>query len=511
MKKASLDRRNILRDMSFFSGSTYISQIMLFVKGFLNARILGPSLYGLWATLNIILKYSIYTHLGALNAMNREIPYHKGRGSTEGMDRVKDATFVFYMAMSLMYSAVLVVIAVALWKRLPLNEALGLIAIAFIGIAFSLFEFYETLLVGLKNFLVISKAKVIFSVLGIILTLILVPTLKIYGVYLVALFIPLSMAVYMWIKKPYRFRIGLDFKEIFRLIKIGFPILSIDFLEVSIGSIAAIIVVTLLGKTNMGYYSVAMLAGSFLMYFSKSVLRIFEPHMYQRYGETHDIMELKKYFFKPTLAMSLLFPVVAAFYYTGVMFFIGHFLPKYITAIYPLFIILIARFFVSFSPTAFALITAINKQRFLVPVYLVGTGIIALCAFIFIKMGFGITGVSFALLLAFFFTGSAIFMYAMNHYLRSGFKCLAYLAGLSAPILYMGAALYFTEYIIPDSFVDFSEISKLLLKLGVLCIFSSPLIYIAQVKTGILSDVLSFLKLDKLALKLQKSDLEIAG
>ena len=103
MRKRSLDRKNVIRDASFFSGSTYLSQAMFFIRGFLNARILGPGLYGLWSALNIILNYGSYMHLGSLNAMNREIPYQNGRHSPEGMDKVRNTTFTTLLVMNLLF------------------------------------------------------------------------------------------------------------------------------------------------------------------------------------------------------------------------------------------------------------------------------------------------------------------------------------------------------------------------------------------------------------------------
>jgi O-antigen/teichoic acid export membrane protein len=266
--------------------------------------------------------------------------------------------------------------------------------------------------------------------------------------------------------------------------------------------IAGIIVFTLLGKISMGYYAVAMLAARFLMYFPNSINRTFEPHMYQRYGEAQDILELKRYLFKPTFVMAFLFPVVLAFYYTGAAFFIRHFLPKYVASIYPFFVILIARFFVSFSPTAVVFITAINKQKYLVPAYIVSVLVISIAALLFINMGFGILAVVFGLLLAFFFTGAVIFIYAISHYIKSAFKCLAYFGALCLPFLYMIVALVVSEVVISSSAGLFCDIVKTVIKLVVLSIFSVPLIWAANYKTAVIRDIFDFLKLDRFVVRI---------
>jgi len=501
LMKKSLDRENIIRDVSIFSGGTYVSQAMFFIRGFLNAKILGPALYGLWSALNIISSYASYVQLGSLNAMNREIPYQNGRRSTQGMDKARNVTFTICLVMNLIFSSVLIIVALLLWNRLSLNEAVGLITIGILSLTFSIYEFYRTSLIAVKRFLLISKANVAFSFLSVILTLLFVPALKIYGVYIVGVTIPLLGFLYLWFKHPYRLRLDFDLKETSRLIKIGFPLVSIDFLESVTTSIAGMMVLFLLGKVNMGYYAVAMLAGRFLMYFPNSINRTFEPHIYQRYGETYDITTLEKYLFKPALVMAFLFPVILAFYYTGTTFFIRHFLSKYTASIYPFFIILVARFFVSFSPTSPIFITAINKQRFLIPVFLAGIAIMAAAGLVFINMGFGMAAVAFALSLSFFFTGSVIFVYSINHYIKSKFKCLGYLFSLYVPLVYMVTALFFVEMLVPNSLDLFSDTLRLGIRLIILSILSLPLIYLANNKTGIVSDMLSFLKLKKFVLR----------
>lgn len=494
MTHRSLDKKNVLRDTSYFSGSTYVAQAMFFIRGFLNARILGPGLYGVWSALNIILKYSTFAHLGTFNAMAREIPYENGKGSSKAMDKVRNVALAFTLSMILAFSAALIIIAISLRKTLALNEAIGMITIALLAIVMCFYEFYQTSFIAVKRFLLISKVSVIFPVLSVILTLVLVPRLKIYGVYIVAVTTPLLTVLYLIIKEPLKLRLDFDLKETFRLMKIGFPIMSVDFLQGTIVSLAGILVLTFLGKVNMGYYSVAILATTFLMYFPLSIHRAFEPHIYERFGQTHDILEIKKYFFKPTLVMALLFPVVLAGYYTGVKFFVLHFLPKYTISLYPFIFILLGRFFLAFSPTAIAFITSISKQKFLVPVYVVGISIVSLSSLIFINRGLGIVGVSIGLFLAFFFIGSVIFIYALNHYMRNKIRCVLYFFSLCAPLLYMGIVVLFIERYIQGSSAVLLDAVALSIKLGMILIFSLPLLYIAHKKTEVIKEVLGSLK-----------------
>ena len=493
----SNNRQNILRDASVFSGSSYVARIMFFVRGFLGAKILGPGLYGLWSALNIILNFSYYLNLGSIEAMGREISYQKGMRSEKGMQDARNSAFSFCLVVNFIFSFALIIFTLILWNRLSLVERTGLVTVAFLSFTFFIYEFYQTAVLALKKFLFIGKANMIFSILAVIMTILVVPAFKIYGVYIVTLLVSLVSITYLMFRSPHRLGWSFNTREISRLIKIGFPLMSIDFLETAIAGVTGIIVLLVLGKASLGYYSVAIHAARFLMYFQESVDRVFEPYMYQRYGETHKISELKEYLFKPSLVMALLFPIVLAVYYTVSAFFIRHFLPDYTASIPAFFIILVANFLAYFSPTAFSFITAVNKQRFLVPAYFIGIITAFASSLIFINMGFGIIGAAAGFLLASFFTGSVIFIYAASHYMKDAFKCLGYLTGLYLPLLYISSVLVFNEIVISSSFDMSSDIKKLIVKLIILLIASVPLIYIANKKTGIIFEFISFLKLDR--------------
>jgi len=498
MAPGHINRKDIIKDTSFFSGSVYISQAMFFIRGFLNARILGPGLYGLWSALTIILNYSLYVHLGSLNAMNREIPYQRGKDALEDMDKARNAAFTINLVMSVLFSTVLIAIALLLSKKISRAESWGFIAVALLAFISAIYEFCQTSFISFKRFMVVSKANVAFSVLSVILTLILLPLLSIYGVYIVAVLIPLLNLAYLWLKERYAPKLDANFKEMFRLIRIGFPIMSINFLDTTVTNIAGIIVLAMLGHVDFAYYSVAMLAAKFLTYFPNSIHRAFEPHIYQRYGETGQSIDLKKYLIKPTQVMALIFPIFIAVSYEIVIFFIRHFLPKYNPAIYPVFIILVSRFFVSFAPTSVAFITAINKQKFLIPVYMVGIAIAGGSSFIFMKMGFGIVGAGIGLLLACFFIGFVIFLYAMNEYTKNYMKVIAYAFISCMPLLYMIAIVMISEKVILNNKDILPDTFGLISRVGLLLIFGLPLIYMADKKTGIIKDIFGLMRFKKI-------------
>ncbi|MBC8473952.1 MAG: hypothetical protein H8D54_03990 [Candidatus Omnitrophica bacterium] len=125
---------------------------------------------------------------------------------------------------------------------------------------------------------------------------------------------------------------------------------------------------------------------------------------------------------------------------------------------------------------------------------MVGISIVSLSSLIFINRGLGIVGVSIGLFLAFFFIGSVIFIYALNHYMRNKIRCVLYFFSLCAPLLYMGIVVLFIERYIQGSSAVLLDAVALSIKLGMILIFSLPLLYIAHKKTEVIKEVLGSLK-----------------
>jgi O-antigen/teichoic acid export membrane protein len=71
---SSLESSLFIKEFLLFGLSSILYQGSRFVVNLGVAKILGPSTYGLWNMLNLILLYGSVIHLGVINAMNRDVP-----------------------------------------------------------------------------------------------------------------------------------------------------------------------------------------------------------------------------------------------------------------------------------------------------------------------------------------------------------------------------------------------------------------------------------------------------
>ena len=77
VKSAPLSGRpKIIKDIIGYSSSSLISQALSLVVGFWVARILGPSDFGIWNAVSLVLVYGAYSEFGILSAMGRDLPFY---------------------------------------------------------------------------------------------------------------------------------------------------------------------------------------------------------------------------------------------------------------------------------------------------------------------------------------------------------------------------------------------------------------------------------------------------
>ncbi|MEI7849330.1 MAG: hypothetical protein WCK35_26260, partial [Chloroflexota bacterium] len=69
-----IDFRRVLKNpVLLFMTNRYVSYVLLFVRGILVAKFLGPTMFGVWGFLMLVQQYLAYTNLGVQPALNVEL------------------------------------------------------------------------------------------------------------------------------------------------------------------------------------------------------------------------------------------------------------------------------------------------------------------------------------------------------------------------------------------------------------------------------------------------------
>ncbi|HAZ09629.1 MAG TPA: hypothetical protein DCY56_00775 [Candidatus Omnitrophica bacterium] len=477
MKNVLNKKQEIIQDIAMFSTSSYFAHLAYFVRGFLNAHIVGPSMYGLWSALNIIFSFVFCPTLGVLDGMSREIPYSIGKGDYANADRVRANAFGFSLIASIIASISIIIVSLFFKRSLGLTGIIGILTVSIMIIVQNVENFYEMALSAEKRFSLISVANVLFPILCVILTLILVTKWGIYGIYGVAIFGPLAFCLFFYFTTRYKPNLKFDIKESFRLIKIGSPLLILSLVPFVLFTIDKILILKFLGTTELGYYTIGLLICMPLLYLPGIVGMVVEPMLFHKYGESEEIEDLRKYLFVPAKVMAVFLPLLIAVVYFASSFIIRHLLVQYTASLSPLFILLFGKFFLLFSPTTKGLLTALHKQDKMLYFYLIAVFLSTILDVFVLRLGLGLVGVAFVTALVGFLLGTSLFIYVSKFYLKKGWRCLIACAKLYIPYIYILGVTIFLNFIIENSDAFFQDLLLVFLKIIIITILSMPFIW----------------------------------
>jgi O-antigen/teichoic acid export membrane protein len=440
---------------------------------------------GIWATLMMIVNYSSYSHLGVLQSAEKEIPYQYGKKDFVEAEEIKNVTFGVNTIMAVLISVSIAIGSLFLRSIITAPVFIGLNAIAVIILLQQFYSFYTVLLRTSKRFKVISKVTVLSAVVNTLLIILLVIRFGIYGIYLSTILNLLAAIIYVYFKTRFSFRIKVNFIELWQLLKIGFPLLIYGVIFTTLRSIDKIVIIRFLGATSLGYYSIPMMAATYLFNIPNVFSVVMFPRFQETYGANGKVDSIKNYVMTSTLIISHLMPFAIGAAYIIIPYLVQYVLPAYLSGLAALKILLAGTFFISLVHMSSQFLITINKQVRVVLIAGFAVAIGFLLNYSFVTIGYGIEGAAAGTSIAYALYLLIILGYAMSHF-SSRAEILLFFWKICWPLFYSFAILLSMDFIklpvfglIGDGFV---AITKLLL-FSILCF---PLLWSINRQTGIL-------------------------
>jgi len=312
MKKnpeSSAEEEKILKKSIFYSFSLYVRMGIKILQGLFIAKFLGPSLYGLRNIFDLTIEYESYSDLGSLSAINRQIPYYRGRDEL-GNERLAEGSvfginFIYALCVGILLIGVSFYLKRAQWDQKYTDFAffLGLMIITN-----KIKYFYTTKLKYDNKFYLLSMAEMLYGFSAAALCVSLTYFYSFRGL-LSGLFtadIVFIGYVLLKIKEIPSFRIS--FPLLRELIKIGFPIMVVGFLLTLMRSADRIVILAMLSEEALGYFSVATIATSIIVTVPSAIRQVTLPPMMEKLGRTNDIFRIKNYLIDPTVLIACSLP-----------------------------------------------------------------------------------------------------------------------------------------------------------------------------------------------------------
>lgn len=323
-----------------YSGGSVVKALAQMIVGFVIARYISPKDFGLWATINLALTYSLFLQSGLINGLNRELPYLFGKGEDAEAIRMAGTVQTFNLAVS----CLVVVAAVIIIMLVPFESekmTIGIIAMVVIIVL----NYYQSYLFSTfrskDSFLQLSIIQFIHAGVNVA-TLIFVVYFSYYGMIIKAVIVAVVYVLLLHYYRPIKVGFIWDKAAFYKLIKVGLPIFSLAYVE-SIASTADRLWIINYGTiTDVGLYSFGFYAFSSFTIFPSSIASYIYPKMTYNYGRTHDKLIMWRYVKKITLLLLIVLTPIAIIGYLICPYLIEEFFPNYIKSAPSMQILLLA-------------------------------------------------------------------------------------------------------------------------------------------------------------------------
>jgi O-antigen/teichoic acid export membrane protein len=482
--------KDFLRDSIVFSSSRNLLLGLSLIRNVVIARVLGPSDYGYWVIISLLLTYGDQIHLGLRHAGDRELPYQRGQSNSKLAADMANVIFGSTLVFTSLGFIILCLYAIFMPNQ-SIALRYGVILAGGIICSDQINRFYLMILRTEKKFVLSSKIETGFELLRTALTCALVFFLQFNGAVIAFLVVSIATTVYLFRLNRGSFIPRLDIILLRRLFSIGFFLFLNGLFYIFIISIDRVYTSFFLSKAELGTYGLAALVAQLPVNSSQAISAVLYPTLSEKFGQENDLSSLYPLFTKVVRAISYLAPFLIACILFLSEFFISWLLPLYSASIPTLVILTFGILFLVLTPIPMAMLMASGRNRSVLITQII-TVVVAIPVFIFVReIRPGVDGIAAGMdvVIVIYTLLSVIAVYtAMRFDLK---RIVRELTVLLFPCLYSVAIIYALSFwflqgrstAVWGSFLD--AISKI----GIFFAFFLPLFIVTNRTTNLIEQV----------------------
>ena len=476
-----INKPQILRDIGGYSVSALVSQAMNLVAGFWVARLLGPSDFGVWSAVSLVLIYGAYLELGALSAMGRDLPFCHGQG-----DVVKAASLEGAARRVTIFGAFVAALFVLVFSLLPSHSSMmarGLQFIAVVLILQQVYTYHRVLLRSHNQFRELSQQQVLLATFNSGLAVVFVVFLGLTGRMIAAILAQAAIMLYAVRRNPWRPIPKFNSHMTWSLIRVGIPIIISGFILSLLTTVDRLMVITFLDKKQLGYIGIALLIAGVVSLIPAMAIQVLVPRINYQFGNSGKNVEaLRSFVMTPPRILSAVLPILIGSIYLSLPFVIGVLLPAYTPAITAIRIIILGIFFYCILGMTDVFLITIGKLKQYAFFGCIALLLNIILDYLFLQLGYGIEGIALGgTLITYFFYSCIVIGYALSHYTKRLGDWVRFFLRLWSPFIYMIVLLWFVEMAVNRMMPSASNMELLfstLAKLLFYIICCLPLIYL---------------------------------
>ena len=314
-------------------GGNTLSTIIRIVGGTLQARLVEPSVLGLFTGIGLVLGYVPFLQLGINNGLNRELPYYIGKGDRDRVNELAAAAQAWSILIGVLAAIALLIFAGWQLFHGHLWKAAGWASYAVLAFLF----FYSTSYLQITyrtahDFARLAMINVIQAAVGLVL-LVLVVLLNFYGLCLRALFSTIVGAALFYYWRPVRVGPRWNLSHLKHLFFVGAPIFVVGRIYILWNVVDRTLVLYYTGTHGMGLYSIVIMVTTAVELLPSALSQVIYPRMSEHYGRGGTLEELVRSAVKPMLLCVLVMGPVVGLGWLLVEPVTRFLLPKYIEAV----------------------------------------------------------------------------------------------------------------------------------------------------------------------------------
>jgi O-antigen/teichoic acid export membrane protein len=352
---------SLSRTILSYTSAVMFCRVVGIVQSLVVIRWMEPQDLGVWLGLQLILIYGEHAHLGLLNAVNRQLPYHRGRdefAAAEQIERVARGTLFLVVALGL-----LATIVMALTGMRDSGYGRGAILLTFTAAISLAIQFHHGLFRARNEFGRAGLASVV-NALVILAGLPLVYYWRYDGLlWRVALAAVVSLIACLAMNR-WDLRMAFSWKDTVSLVRAGAPIMVVVLGLSAFASMDRTLILWLLDDEAMGHYALCFAIARIMKLFPTTFGQVFYPRMTAIYASEGMSMNLVRRCVQASVLSGVVVTFLAAAAILTLPWVVDRFFPNYAAGIPALKIAMIAYVILSLAagPTYF-LISTVQKRR----------------------------------------------------------------------------------------------------------------------------------------------------
>ncbi len=386
--------RLTFKHMGQYVSAVYLSQGIVAIRSFINARWLGPQDYGFWGWLAFIVSFGYHLHLGVQEMMIKEIPALQAKNRLAEAKRLAQITFSFYFLMLVIGAGLLGVVSFTLPPSTSPTHRLGWIVVGFAMIFEVLFYFEQVVARSMGYLGKLGSILLMTNSFSLVLTCLLVIRYGIIGIYCVAILTPLFGFISLHRFTQYPLKFIWASKKLKDKIRSGWPIVAMGLSFLAINWVDRSMIIHYLGIKAHGYYTLGATLSFLVFLFPKGLADILEPKLHFSHSSETTETSINKHFLMPLLIFAWLMPLCLLAGHILLPWILRWVLVDYLPGLMVIRILIWTSYFVGLITLTKSSVVALGRQNHTVPAYLCAILINGFVSLWMVKHGYGAAGIS---------------------------------------------------------------------------------------------------------------------